>query len=1060
MSGDYSRKHFRARNNYSGVLEQQGRVHLDWEHNEASAIQDRRWRSETIDLIGACGVSDMTPDAFRITVVDGELRIGIGRLYVDGLQAENHGAPPLGFDPQLAEPHGEATVPYLQQPYTYEADADSPPPGPAVIGAVPPAGQALVFLDVWQREVTHHQAPDLVEPALGVDTTTRLQTVWQVKLLPFDGNDELNCDMPAPGWDELRRPSDLRLSTGTSAVPSDDDPCIVSPEGGYRGLDNLLYRVEVHDVVDGVPRIKWSRHNASIVAGVTHLAADRNKLTLDSLGRDDVLRFHNGDWVEITDDYHELLGLPGVMRRVQVNDAERSLSFDAALDPDDFPILDGEGRPDPDRHMRVIRWDQHGQVSDTDGNLLADLSESDSGGVIPAAGPSVTLPLEHGLQITLELPADGIARTGDYWCFAVRTADASVEALEQAPPLGIHHHYCRLAVVHSTGEQFDGEPADCRPRFPPLTQLFRFFAVGGDGQEAGAREFLPQPLQVGVNNGGRPVTGAQVAFEIIEGNGRLRAGSSGLQKRLVVTTDAQGIASCEWRLDVPHASQRVQATLLEAEGRSFVDDAGRSLATPLYFNARRVTAQAGGGCRVTVGKGGTFEQLDEAIETLLAEGVRDLCLCLLPGDHESKGLQLTPEKAPRELHLSLSGCGPASRLRLLQSGWRLRGLQTVTLRDLSIEPAFPVKQTDGAIALDYCAQVRIGGCRIRGFTTEGPLLSIRDADQVRLRDNRFEASTFSSLAVPQKIFTGAEISSLAELFRLPADGEFGWSVFREKATEVAGALTKLKLEKRQAMQKRLQAALGQQGGIAGNLSNGERLQLGKLALRLGAKKPASSDLLDIILDIRRVAIKARPGLALVLGDTLLVQNNPEMELGVLDEDDMTRLESNEISGILSLYGMPASEDSLSELRKLFNNEYSEKLAIAGLLGSLSLQGNQLLRLTVSELVVKQLIDQLQTTATGEGKSLAFFARCLLSDNVIEGDANTLVTHHLTLNANAFSLTAARALPFATTHVPRHNLGTMISDSSIYTSNHAQRTSVLIDISRSNQEIANLNLEIK
>ena len=331
---------------------------------------------------------------------------------------------------------------------------------------------------------------------------------------------------------------------------------------------------------------------------------------------------------------------------------------------------------------------------------------------------------------------------------------------------------------------------------------------------------------------------------------------------------------------------------------------------------------------------------------------------------------------------------------------------------------------------------------------------------MRLRDNRFEASTFSSLAVPQKIFTGAEISSLAELFRLPADGEFGWSVFREKATEVAGALTKLKLEKRQAMQKRLQAALGQQGGIAGNLSNGERLQLGKLALRLGAKKPASSDLLDIILDIRRVAIKARPGLALVLGDTLLVQNNPEMELGVLDEDDMTRLESNEISGILSLYGMPASEDSLSELRKLFNNEYSEKLAIAGLLGSLSLQGNQLLRLTVSELVVKQLIDQLQTTATGEGKSLALFARCLLSDNVIEGDANTLVTHHLTLNANAFSLTAARALPFATTHVPRHNLGTMIADSSIYTSNHAQRTSVLIDISRSNQEIANLNLEIK
>ncbi len=37
-------------------------------------------------------------------------------------------------------------------------------------------------------------------------------------------------------------------------------------------------------------------------------------------------------------------------------------------------------------------------------------------------------------------------RAGDYWVFAARTADASVELLDRAPPRGIHHHYARLGI--------------------------------------------------------------------------------------------------------------------------------------------------------------------------------------------------------------------------------------------------------------------------------------------------------------------------------------------------------------------------------------------------------------------------------------------------------------------------------------------------------------------------------------------------------------------------------------------------------------------------------------
>ncbi|UYG09330.1 hypothetical protein [Halomonas sp. M4R1S46] len=49
-------------------------------------------------------------------------------------------------------------------------------------------------------------APDLIEPAVGVDTTGRLQTVWQVKGLPDVG--DIGCATDAadiPGWPAATR---------------------------------------------------------------------------------------------------------------------------------------------------------------------------------------------------------------------------------------------------------------------------------------------------------------------------------------------------------------------------------------------------------------------------------------------------------------------------------------------------------------------------------------------------------------------------------------------------------------------------------------------------------------------------------------------------------------------------------------------------------------------------------------------------------------------------------------------------------------------------------------
>lgn len=93
MSGDYSRFTSDPRRDYSGLLLQQGRVLLDQDWNEQSAIVIRSFRAAVVGVVGRFFLA--TPGAFKIESDGrGGLTIGRGRIYVDGLLAENHGAGP------------------------------------------------------------------------------------------------------------------------------------------------------------------------------------------------------------------------------------------------------------------------------------------------------------------------------------------------------------------------------------------------------------------------------------------------------------------------------------------------------------------------------------------------------------------------------------------------------------------------------------------------------------------------------------------------------------------------------------------------------------------------------------------------------------------------------------------------------------------------------------------------------------------------------------------------------------------------------------------------------
>jgi len=196
MKGDFTRDTFDPARHYSGVLLQQGRVQLDADANEQSAILLHYLRTLTRDIVGPhagpvneCGFEIITEqNSNRLdSIVDearrkylqaeignGNFVIGPGRYYVDGILVEN-----------------EQAILYSEQPGYPFAGSSSPEGLTAGMAA-------LVYLDVWERHITFLEDDHIREAALGGrDTCTRAQVVWQVKVLA-DPDDEaqgaFGCD--------------------------------------------------------------------------------------------------------------------------------------------------------------------------------------------------------------------------------------------------------------------------------------------------------------------------------------------------------------------------------------------------------------------------------------------------------------------------------------------------------------------------------------------------------------------------------------------------------------------------------------------------------------------------------------------------------------------------------------------------------------------------------------------------------------------------------------------------------------------------------------------------
>jgi hypothetical protein len=937
MKTQISRDSFKSEKHYSGVYLQQGRMITDADWNEESEIAKRRLDDALADAI-ASGVP--REHGVKIAAVAGQpLRLTRGRLYAEGVGATVTGT--------QADP---------TQPFGLGQQADFPLPD----GVTPPAVSYRLYADVWDRTVTSLEDPaQLRDPAFhGADTSSRTQTMAQLKWCAPGTNPEDPAANPPIG--DAKATLTLRRQL---AGLDPCDPCASEVSVPPR-IGNYLFRLEVHSV-EGGPKnptrviLKWSSENGAEQHAVGTEPAD----------------FKGSDWVY----------------EFYTTRTEKHLGVHLAggINPLAGQLVEGFPAVPPDGFPFVRRWDgycnlrrQGNTWSLADGRErgvdLATNTAADADGHVSLTGGSGSLVLST-LTVELDL-TDQTFVAGDHWLAPVREAtDAPGDVvLEDAPPAGIRHHYLLLATIKNDGSQ---EPPDTnrqqRLDFPSLTSLAAKDVDYTPNCPSGLFQAADDTVQKALDRV-CSIDATQVGFT--------KPCDTSIFKGVdpaAIKTVAKALALlCDVRADqVSYKNDQACSVLASATN---VQEALTLLCL----------REAGGGCRTTVGKGGDFPDLRAAIETLVQRGDRDLCFCLLPGDHafdasNPDGTSFSLKPVGGLTHLAIEGCGPASRLAVTKGRIVIDGLASVQLSHFACT-------TDAASGWDIVNGVSID---LEGLTINAqdtPALNLGATTGIRM--SGCEISVPGSGPGLKGLFEN--VSDLATLFQ----PETGAMAFASGAQVAAGTLTAGTAAQRKQISDALTRQLAQPA--AGKLPPAARELATNLNTALRERSPDSAEVFTLLRDLRAVVLVETP--AVVFGEK--------------SRGDITLLD-NCIAGSVCFYGPPGrivlTADMLKKLRGLLDGAVQLQPASESLL----VARNQVSRFLIGAGVTTQLRDAI---AAGSGTIPGIFRTGRFTDNVLLGVASTLLASQTTLSGNRLPMLATAGA----------DLAAVIAETAFYLGNHS------------------------
>jgi hypothetical protein len=434
VNGDFSRWKFDHRDNFAGVLPQQGRVLTDADGTEQTRIITHWEDTEARDVIGAdvAAVPADEPDSFKIDeakVSAGKVVVTVepGHIWADGILAYLGATAPV-----------QRVATYLQPPI------QNPPFNETTIGA---NVRDAVILEVWRESISAFQVPEkLLEPALGgPDTAERVLTAYDFRLFRMSAGD--NCDtIISKIKDDFSQKGKLTVSLQPPIVVAGD--CPVVEGGGYTGFEHNLYRIEIAQVTSATPMFKWSRFDGGLVgmgvfdAATKTVAITANLQAITTSGLDqfylEAQQFDAdlGRW-------RVVYGAKATLNNSQLNLANTPT----------FGVIPGG----PDAVFFRL-WDDIRNIGDFP--------------VQPSPAE-----LRDGIRLEFEASAVGKYTPLDYWTFPVRAGGIKnpQTLINAQPPEGIHYHRVPLAELDWNAIQdvtaAAGLIEDCRTVFQPLTRI-------------------------------------------------------------------------------------------------------------------------------------------------------------------------------------------------------------------------------------------------------------------------------------------------------------------------------------------------------------------------------------------------------------------------------------------------------------------------------------------------------------------------------------------------------------------------------------------------------------